>query len=247
MRKNKPKYLFQTIQFLPSPSIQPKHQTPQWNVRWIGSNPRHVHIGASLTENTTIARRSPIINQFSPRSLWPCVLNLPGVGSFSCAEDLIDRQREGEKGLARGSGPTTTASLVVSSTDITTPGIRDPVTRRVARTRGGLGARPSNSFADTRVLVPRWTPVNHVTRPRTHRTDYPYSRFPSKISTIRVKKSQGDSIGDLFERWLFWLINSKGSKWIEIEVIFELCSFKCIFVQHFNFVENLTWKFASSR
>lgn len=97
MRKNKPKYLFQTIQFLPSPSIQPKHQTPQWNVRWIGSNPRHVHIGASLTENTTIARRSPIINQFSPRSLWPRVLNLPGVGSFSCAEDLIDRQREGER------------------------------------------------------------------------------------------------------------------------------------------------------
>lgn len=225
MRKNKPKYLFQTIQFLPSPSIQPKHQTPQWNVRWIGSNPRHVHIGASLTENTTIARRSPIINQFSPRSLWPRVLNLPGVGSFSCAEDLIDRQREGEKGLARGSGPTTTASLVVSSTDITTPGIRDPVTRRVARTRGGLGARPSNSFADTRVLVPRWTPVNHVTRPRTHRTDYPYSRFPSKISTIRVKKSQEDSISDLLERWLFWLINSKGSKremnwdWSDLRIV----------------------------
>lgn len=126
----------------------------------------------------------------------------PGFGSFSRAEDLIDRQMGGERvGGTRKRSNDDRIPGYCPSTDITTPGpaIRDPVTRRVACTRGGegLGARPSNSFADTRVLVPRWTPVNHVTRPRTRRTDYPIPDFPAKFRRFELRRTESIRSSDV--------------------------------------------------
>lgn len=67
-------------------------------------------------------------------------------------------------------------------------------TCRVHQGWGGLGARPSNSFADTRVLVPRWTPVNHVTRPR---TDYPISDFPAKFRRFELRRTESIRLRDV--------------------------------------------------